>query len=55
MWSYVHFNLTDTRQRYYVHIINNVSFSLELVEESLISDYHDEGPGQGSQSNVETA
>ena len=38
-----------------VHITNNVSFSLELVEESLISDYHDEGPGQGSQSNVETA
>ena len=41
-------------QCYYVHITNTVSFSLELVEESLIRDYHDDGPGQESQSNVET-
>ena len=27
-------------QCYYVHIANNVSFSLELVEEYLIRDYH---------------
>ena len=33
------FNSTDTLLCYYVHITNNLS--LDLVEESLIRDYHD--------------